>query len=221
MFLCASFGQTFELGLFFSWQHISVKQLFLPLEGETCRTETYAGIYCRKNRDPIHQWYLLDTCLKFSHFHLTFKKIMMLLCRSWNGVQIFGLQSACCLTTSTRGLLLLCREDWTNRGNSGQKSIISEWPSVPPDLYSCCTESKSLQDLFVHSVTRQRLYSWMFYTWRERSEKHKEEMLSERMVRREETTAAVLQRHQQREALNKAQASLNQGNKLQCLHAVY
>lgn len=37
-------------------------------------------------------------------------------------------------------------------------------------------------DWFAYCATRQRLYTWVFYTWWAQTEKHKDQMLSERLV---------------------------------------
>lgn len=51
---------------------------------------------------------------------------LMFFYRNWSVVQTFGLLNACCLCVSTRGLSLLCRKDFIKRGDTRQKSIISE-----------------------------------------------------------------------------------------------
>lgn len=131
-----------------------------------------------------HQWESSSVwSLHLYAYSLIGSSRRLFLCRSWSSVQKFGLQSECCLAASTHGLSLLCREGFINRGDTRQKSIISEWPFSSPTLVCMLWFIyKPRHDVFIHCVIRQRQYSWVFYTWWGQSEKHKEEMLSERMV---------------------------------------
>lgn len=98
--------------------------------------------------------------------------------RIWSIVRIFVLPSECYLCVSSCGLSSHCKEDYVNREYTELKSTIGELTEIE----TC--EKNDIEFVFTWfvCVVRQRQYSWVLYTWWGRSEKHREEMLSERMV---------------------------------------